>query len=211
MAEKGKKEPEPEKKEKEKGDAEEKKDGDEKEKDGDEEKKDGDEEQDPNNNNNNKQEEQPKPAAAAAAAAAPGIKTLTIQVADGKTPVAPPALAAIPGGAHGDTVAKLLEAVSGGGGLARGSLLTFADRELASLSGAYGAAAPAEYGAKIKEPSDLTEDDWDKVLRNTRALHGYWYDFDKNVLVKASKRGMLWTMACLCLCLPLGTPADILA
>jgi hypothetical protein len=137
---------------------------------------DGDEKGGSEDKKNEQPEEEKAPVAA------PGIATLTIRVTDGKTPSTPMALPAA-----NENMAKLLESISSGG-LERGKLLTFADRELAGLSASY-TANPAEYGEKIKEPAEMTEDDWETVFRNTRAFHGYWYDFEKNIFVKASKRG----------------------
>jgi hypothetical protein len=117
-----------------------------------------------------------------ALAAAPGVATFSLKVTDGKQAEKPLALPATNEG-----MAKLLESISSGG-LERGKLLSFADRDLAAFSGSYAATA-AKYSDKIKEPADMLEDDWDKVFQNTLAFHGYWYDFEKNTLVKASKRG----------------------
>lgn len=89
----------------------------------------------------------------------------------------------LPAGNEG--LSKLLDGISDSG-LKRGELLTFADRDLASLKADYSViAGPGTF----PESSEMTEEQWEKVLSNNRALHGYYYDFEKNILVKARKRG----------------------
>ena len=128
-----------------------------------------------------------KPAAAAAAAddkkdnvdaSKPGVNTFTLKVTDGTS--AP----LIPLPAANEALSKLLAGISQGS-LQKGQLPTFTDREMASLKASY-AVNPGS--AAHPEPVDLTELQWDKVFANNRALHGYYYDFDKNILVKARKR-----------------------
>ena len=125
----------------------------------------------------------PVPPAAAAPKTAPGLRTLSIKVTDGSSAASQPL--ALP--AANETLAKLLDSISSGG-LARGKLPEFTDRALASLTANY-ATNPGS-GTHI-EPADLTEKQWDTILKNNRALHGYWYDWDRNILVKASKKGKI--------------------
>lgn len=110
-----------------------------------------------------------------------GVSILTLKVTNGKTESAP-----LPLPAANEALSKLLDGISEGT-LKRGDLHTFADRELASLKGDYGTLTGS---GDFKVPSDLDEKDWDKILSNNRALHGYYYDFDQNILIKASKKGM---------------------
>lgn len=80
---------------------------------------------------------------------------------------------------------KLLEQVKQAKFLDHSTLPTFADSTLAALAAdQYRAAAGA---GGYKEPAELTELQWDTVLKNNRALHAYYTDFDKGIVVKAPK------------------------
>ncbi|KAK2035944.1 hypothetical protein LZ31DRAFT_636812 [Colletotrichum somersetense] len=125
------------------------------------------------------------PAAAAASVPAPapvgpGVSTFVMKVLDSTPPAAP--LQAVPE-THA-TMAKLLEQVKQANFLDRGTLPSFSESTLAALGATYAASAGA---GGYKEPAELTELQWDIVLRNNRALHGYYTDFDKGILVKAPK------------------------
>ncbi|KIL85161.1 hypothetical protein FAVG1_11590 [Fusarium avenaceum] len=108
-----------------------------------------------------------------------GVNILTLKVSNGKIASSPLALPA-----SNDGLAKLLDGISESR-LKQGELPTFTDRELNSLKSDYSVAAGP---GGLPEPSDMTEEQWDKVLTNNRALHGYFYDFEKNIMVKARKR-----------------------
>ncbi|POR33790.1 Uncharacterized protein TPAR_06008 [Tolypocladium paradoxum] len=112
-------------------------------------------------------------------AAEPGVRTFKIKVTD---TTATRELVALP--AKNEAMSELLDMVSKGG-LERGKLPTFADRQLASLAANYATTA----GTKTyPEPFELTEQQWDSVLMNNRAFHGFWYDFKLGTLVRATKR-----------------------
>ena len=85
-----------------------------------------------------------------------------------------------------EAIAKPLDNISDGS-LDRSQLTTFSDRQLATLAANY-AATTVEPKA-LPEPSELTEQQWDSVLMNNRALHGYRHDSKLGTLVKASARG----------------------
>ena len=130
---------------------------------------------------------QPNPDAVALVPAAPGapgapkpgVRTLSIKVTDGTKAAAH--VLPLPN----EALAKLLESISTSS-LTKGSLPTFTDRALASLTTSY---ATTPGSGTFTEPADITEKQWDSILKNNRALHGYWYDWDLNILVKASKKG----------------------
>ncbi|KAL2876574.1 hypothetical protein SGCOL_008151 [Colletotrichum sp. CLE4] len=82
-------------------------------------------------------------------------------------------------------MAKVLEQAKQAKFLDRGILPTFADSTLAALGSNYAASAGI---SGYKEPGEPTEMQWDSVLKNNRALHGYYTDFDKGILVKAPKQ-----------------------
>lgn len=103
-----------------------------------------------------------------------------VKVLDSTPPAAP--LQAVPE-THA-AMAKLLEQAKKAQFLDRGVLPSFAGSTLAALEGKYAASAGA---GGYKEPAELTELQWDTVLKNNRALHGYYTDFDKGILVKAPR------------------------
>ncbi|RSL92356.1 hypothetical protein CEP52_013848 [Fusarium oligoseptatum] len=111
---------------------------------------------------------------------APGIPTFQIKVTD-STPTAPGPLA-LP--AENATLAKLLEQASKAKFLQRGALPAFANTDLTALSQNYAGLVTT---TKYSEPAELKESDWDVVLRNTRAFHGYYFDYKKGILAKAPK------------------------
>lgn len=117
---------------------------------------------------------------AVASESVPGMRTMTILVADSsitKTPLALPAAR--------ESMSRLLDSISKSS-LEHGKLPEFADRSLASLSADY----KTESGSgSYPEPAELTEQQWDTILTNNRALHGYVFNFDRNILIKAKKRG----------------------
>ncbi|KAK1659111.1 hypothetical protein BDP55DRAFT_733615 [Colletotrichum godetiae] len=82
-------------------------------------------------------------------------------------------------------MAKVLEQAKQARFLDRGILPTFADSTLAALGSNYAASAGT---SGYKEPGEPTGMQWDSVLKNNRALHGYYTDFDKGILVKALKQ-----------------------
>ncbi|TGO07896.1 hypothetical protein BTUL_0239g00060 [Botrytis tulipae] len=104
------------------------------------------------------------------------VSILTLKVSDGKVASSPRDLPDA-----NETLSKLLDNISESK-INQGDLLTFTDRELASLKANYAVAAGS---GGAPEPADMTEEQWDKVFTNNRALHGYFYDFEKNILVKA--------------------------
>ncbi|KAF4497180.1 hypothetical protein FAGAP_6639 [Fusarium agapanthi] len=120
------------------------------------------------------------PAQAQAPPPAPGLPTFQIKVTD-SAPTAPAPLA-IP--AENATLTKLLEQASKAKFLERGALPTFANTDLTALSQNYAGLVTT---AKYSEPAELKELDWDVVLRNTRAFHGYYFDYEKGILAKAPK------------------------
>lgn len=113
-------------------------------------------------------------------AAKPGIHTVMVKVADPTTTKGP-----LPFPTKNETLSKLLDMIRTDD-LERGKLPTFLDRQLASLAVDYATAAGS---GTYAEPFELTEQQWDNVLKNNRAFHGYWYDFKTGVLVKAAKPG----------------------
>lgn len=123
----------------------------------------------------------PNPPAEEPAATKPGVHTFIIKVLDSSPGAVSTEVVALP-----DTSAmnKLLEQVSKAKFLDRGALPTFANTELAALKGNYAAATG---GATHPEPAELKESQWDVVLKNTRAFHGYYVDMHKGILVKAPK------------------------
>ena len=144
------------------------------------------------------EEGQPKPDAVAAApaapaapkAAAPGVRTLSIKVTDSSKAASQPH--ALP--APNEALAKLLDSISTSS-LTKGNLPTFTDRALASLTTNY---ATNPGSGAFTEPADITEKQWDSIFKHNRALHGYWYDWDLNILVKASKKGrvgLVWDIS----------------
>ncbi|KAL3608820.1 hypothetical protein FPOAC2_03831 [Fusarium poae] len=113
-------------------------------------------------------------------AANAGVNILTLKVSNGKIASSPIDLPT-----NNDALNKLLDGISENK-LTKGDLLSFTDRELASLKANYATVASSKV---FPEPSEMTEEQWDKVFTNNRALHGYFYDFEKNIMVKARKRG----------------------
>jgi len=80
---------------------------------------------------------------------------------------------------------KLLEQVKQAKFLDLAALPSFANTTLAALEGNYTATTGT---GGYKEPAELTEDQWDTILKNNRALHGYYIDFKTGkLLVKAPK------------------------
>lgn len=112
--------------------------------------------------------------------ATPGVSTFVVRVLDSTPPVATPH--ALP--ETNATMAKLLDQVRQTKFLELGTLPTFPNTELAALGTNYAASAGS---VQHEEPAELTELQWDAVLKNNRALHGYYTDFDKGILVKAPK------------------------
>lgn len=110
----------------------------------------------------------------------PGIPTFAVQVID-DTPAKPSPL---PIPEDNATMKKLWEELSKAKFLDRGALPTFDNTNLAALSANYAAIVG---NATYREPAELTEADWDAVLKNNRALHGYYVDLEKGILVKAPK------------------------
>ncbi|ETS78623.1 hypothetical protein PFICI_10685 [Pestalotiopsis fici W106-1] len=111
---------------------------------------------------------------------APGIPTFHVKVTD-STPVASSPLA-LP--VENATMTKLLEQAGKATFLTRGTLPTFSNTELAALTQSYAATVGT---GKYPEPAELKEVEWDAVMRNTRAFHGYYLDHEKGILRKAPK------------------------
>ncbi|KAF4948802.1 hypothetical protein FGADI_9359 [Fusarium gaditjirri] len=122
----------------------------------------------------------PVPVPAQAPPPGPGIPTFEIKVTD-STPTAPGPLA-LP--AENATLAKLLEQASKAKFLERGALPTFSNTDLTALTQNYAGLVTT---TRYPEPAELKESDWDVVLRNTRAFHGYYFDYEKGILAKAPK------------------------
>ncbi len=74
-----------------------------------------------------------------------------------------------------EALTKLLDGISNNP-LTKGTLPTFADKQLASLVTNYASAVVAGRVYSYAEPSELAEVQWDSVLKNNRAFHGYGYD-----------------------------------
>ncbi|KAK6499403.1 hypothetical protein TWF506_004030 [Arthrobotrys conoides] len=108
------------------------------------------------------------------------VKTLKVQVTDGKT--SKPLISGVDQSAFKEFVGKVTEPT-----LTPGALPTFDERsrQLASLSGSW---ATQSSGKDYTDPADLTEQQWDRILSNNRALHGYYYSPDDRTIVKAPKR-----------------------
>lgn len=81
-------------------------------------------------------------------------------------------------------MASLLEKARQFNFLDPGALPNLTKTDLAALTANYAAAVGS---GGYKEPAELTEQDWDVVMKNNRALHGYYTDFKKGILVKAPK------------------------
>ncbi|CAG7566391.1 unnamed protein product [Fusarium equiseti] len=111
----------------------------------------------------------------------PGVLTFMVKVLD-STPSAAP-LQPIP--ETNAAMTKALEQIKQAKFLDPGTLPAFADSALAALAADQYKAAVGAGG--YKEPAELTELQWDTVLKNNRALHAYYTDFDKGILVKAPR------------------------
>ncbi|KAF5390432.1 hypothetical protein D9757_005213 [Collybiopsis confluens] len=110
------------------------------------------------------------------------VQTFTVTLMD-KTPTTTPAPAP-----DTSAVKELMDKVRTADFLARGELPKFADTTLAALTANY-AATPnnnKDYVAPA-QAAELTEAQWNIVLENTRAFHGYFYDLKKDILRKAPK------------------------
>ncbi|KAK3901382.1 hypothetical protein C8A05DRAFT_34939 [Staphylotrichum tortipilum] len=114
-------------------------------------------------------------------AAAPGVQTFVIKVADSTVKQE---LVDLPG--KNEALTKLLDSISSNP-LTKGTLPTFADKTLTSLVTNYASAVVTGRVYSYAEPSELTEVQWDSVLKNNRALHGYGYDFKLSAFVTAPK------------------------
>ncbi|KAK3386533.1 hypothetical protein B0H63DRAFT_558213 [Podospora didyma] len=114
-------------------------------------------------------------------AAAPGVQTFVVKVGDSTVQRD---LVNLPG--NNEALTKLLDSISKNT-LERGTLPTFADRQLASLVTNYATNVVTGRIYSYTEPQELTELQWDAVLKNNRALHGYWYDFTLSTFVTAPK------------------------
>ncbi|KAF3922653.1 hypothetical protein ABW21_db0202069 [Orbilia brochopaga] len=108
------------------------------------------------------------------------VKMLKVQVTDGKT--AKPLISGVDQAAFRQFVER-----TAGPSLTPGALPTFDEsrRKLASLETSWATnASEKEY----TEPADLTEQQWDRVLSNNRALHGYYYSGEHRAIMKAPKK-----------------------
>ncbi|RVD81370.1 uncharacterized protein DFL_009236 [Arthrobotrys flagrans] len=107
------------------------------------------------------------------------VKTLKVQVTDGKKEK--PLISGVDQSAFKEFVEKIAEPT-----LTPGSLPTLDEkhRQLASLSVNWA----TNSGKDFTEPADLTEQQWDRILSNNRALHGYYYSANDRTIVKAPKR-----------------------
>ncbi|KAJ4367759.1 hypothetical protein N0V86_009881 [Didymella sp. IMI 355093] len=129
--------------------------------------------------------EQTKPAAEKPKPVEPDVRIFKVQVTSEATATA--TLVALPPTTN-EGLTKLLDSISTSR-LTPGKLPTFSDRSLAALTGNYAATA----GTKAYvEPGDMDGNQWNAVLKNNRALTGYFYSWtnakDKRpVLVKARK------------------------
>ncbi|KAK3686197.1 hypothetical protein B0T22DRAFT_483093 [Podospora appendiculata] len=119
-------------------------------------------------------------------AAVPGVQTFAVKLADSTVKKD---LVELPG--NKEALTKLLDSISNTTSLARGTLPTFADRQLASLVTNYATQLVVGRTYSYTEPAELTEQQWDSVLKNNRAFHGYWYDFALGTFVTAPKPGKL--------------------
>ncbi|KAF5390434.1 hypothetical protein D9757_005215 [Collybiopsis confluens] len=117
---------------------------------------------------------------------APGVQTFNVRLIDRTPTTTPEADAPMP-----DTSAakELVEKFRTAGFLTRGELPTFTDRAMAALTANYAATGPNDqkYYSALAQAAELTEGQWDVVLKNTRAFHGYYYDFNRGILRKALK------------------------
>jgi len=119
----------------------------------------------------------------APAAAAAGVATFTIKLGDSSVKQN---LVDLPG--NNEALTKLLDGISNNT-LVKGELPTFADRQLTSLVTNYATQLVAGRTYSYTEPHELTETQWDAVLKNNRAFHGYYYDFALSTLMQAPKPG----------------------
>jgi hypothetical protein len=110
----------------------------------------------------------------------PLVSTFTINVASKDS--SPEPLVPLP--AKNEALTRLLEGI-GKGNIELGKLPAFGDKSLASLTGDYKALGST---TRYTEPSNMKEDEWSRVLANTRALHGYWYDFSTRTAIKKARK-----------------------
>lgn len=118
--------------------------------------------------------------------------TVKVDLILGAAVASPPAAG---GGSKGPTLAetvkfqedidKLIQGMQGGNAVKLGELTRLSATLGALKTNSMSFAASAGKDG-LTEPIDLTEQQWDQIFRNNRALHG-WY-FKGNVLVKARKR-----------------------
>lgn len=115
-----------------------------------------------------------------------GVQTFVIKLADSTVKKD---LVDIPG--KNEALSKLVDTLSNSefakGDSSKGTLPTFADRTLASLVNNYATNMMLGRAYSYTEPAELTESQWDAVLRNTRAFHAYTYDYKLSNFVTARK------------------------
>ncbi|KAK2760425.1 hypothetical protein CKAH01_16519 [Colletotrichum kahawae] len=119
-------------------------------------------------------------AAAPVVVSTANVTTFIVKILDGTS--ATEALRPIP--ETNAAMAKLLEQVRQVKGVEPGVLPVFTNTELAALSANYG---PKPSASHYKEPAELTESEWSTVLKNTRALSGYYVDDIRGIFMKAPK------------------------
>ncbi|KAH0443079.1 hypothetical protein CcaCcLH18_01192 [Colletotrichum camelliae] len=119
-------------------------------------------------------------AAAPVVVSTANVTTFVVKILDGTS--ASEALRPIP--ETNAAMAKLLEQVRQVKGVEPGVLPVFTNTELAALSANYG---PKPSASHYKEPAELTESEWSTVLKNTRALSGYYVDDIRGIFMKAPK------------------------
>ncbi|KAK6344287.1 hypothetical protein TWF696_007928 [Orbilia brochopaga] len=114
------------------------------------------------------------------------VKMLKVQVTDGKTKTTTEKERKLISGVDQSDFRKFLERARDPS-LTPGKLPTFDEshRKLASLETDWATNVTSK---EYTEPADLTEQQWDRVLTNNRALHGYYFDGKKSAIVKAPRR-----------------------
>lgn len=115
-----------------------------------------------------------------------GVQTFVIKLADSTVKKD---LVDIPG--KNEALSKLVDTLNNSelakGDPSKGTLPTFADRTLASLVNNYATNMMLGRAYSYTEPAELTESQWDAVLRNTRAFHAYTFDYKLSTFVTARK------------------------
>ncbi|KAF3189728.1 hypothetical protein TWF225_002861 [Orbilia oligospora] len=110
-----------------------------------------------------------------------GTKILQVKVTDGKLKASP-----LISGADQTAFKSFVDKLAASS-LTPGVLPSINEkyRQLSSLTSNWATSASSK---DYTEPADLTEQQWDRVLSNNRALHGYFYSPEDWTIIKAPKR-----------------------